>query len=93
MEHYSVEGLYLTKKGVIKLRKTGKYAQSDLELFTKLIWANNLEEAIRLATEELGGGEWREKPKVSKTTEEERMRLMGAPEFPGLSSPTKKRKK
>jgi len=93
MEHYSVEGLYLTKKGIIKLRKTGKYAQSDLELFTKLIWSNNPEEAIRLATEELGGGEWREKPKVSKTTEEERMRSMGAPEFPGFSSPPKKRKK
>lgn len=93
MEHYSVEGLYLTKKGIIKLRKTGKYAQSDLELFTKLIWSNNPEEAIRLATEELGGGEWREKPKVSKTTEEERMRSMGAPEFPGFKLPNKKRKK
>ena len=93
MEHYWVEGLYLIKKGVIKHRKTGKYAQTDLELFTKLIWANNPEEAVRLATDELGGGEWREKPKVSKTTEEERMRSMGAPEFPGFTLPIKKPKK
>ena len=42
--------------------------------------------AIQVATAELAGGEWTEGPKVSQISEEQRMRSMGAPELPGLST-------
>ncbi len=47
----------------------------------------------KLHTVELDGGEWTEAPRVSQTTEEQRMRSMRAPEFPGLSPRAPKSKK
>jgi hypothetical protein len=90
MPQYYVEGLYANKQGVKKYRKTSVYPPGSLEPFAKTIWANNPKEAIQLATTELGGGEWTEEPKVSRVTEERRMRSMGAPEFPGLTHKPKK---
>ncbi|MDD2695187.1 MAG: hypothetical protein PHD58_04620, partial [Anaerolineales bacterium] len=49
------------------------------------IWAENRAEALLLANQALAGGEWVEGPQVSQTSEEQRMRSMGAPELPGFS--------
>ena len=93
MEQYFVEGLYLTKPGVKKSKKLGKVVQSDIEPFSKSFFANSPEEAFLMATETLNGGQWVNEPKVSKISEEIRMRLMGEPELPGFSKLRKKRKK
>jgi hypothetical protein len=93
MPLYYVEGIYTNKLGAKKQRKTGAYPPDSIEPFAKTIWANSPEDAIQLATNELYGGEWTKKPKVSQLTEEQRMRSMGAPEFPGLSSPIPKSRK
>ena len=90
MEQYFVEGIYLTRQGLKKYKKLGKAAETDIEPFSKSFFANNPEEAILMATETLNGGEWVNEPKVSRTSEEARMRRMGAPELPGFSKPKKK---
>jgi len=93
MPKYYVEGLYANQQGVKRKRKTGTYPQSSLEPYAKTIWANSPKEAIQIATDELLGGEWIKGPRVSQVTEEQRMRTMGAPEFPGLSRRTLKKPK
>ncbi len=93
MPQYYVEGVFATKQGVKKKHKTGAYPVNSLEPYAKTIWANNPKEAVQIATEELAGGEWTEGPRVSQRSEEQRMRNMGAPEFPGLSSTRPKRRK
>lgn len=85
MPQYYVEGLFANKQAVKKRLKTGAYPPNSIEPYAKSIWANSPKEAIQIATAELAGGEWTEEPKVSQVTEEQRMRSMGAPEFPGLS--------
>lgn len=79
MQQYFVEGLYIPKKS---LRKTNK----TIEPYARVIWANTPVEAVQQASEELAGGQWVEAPTVSKTTEEQRMRQIGAPELPGLGT-------
>lgn len=86
MPQYYVEGLFVNKQGVKKKRKTGKYPPGSIEPYARSIWADSPKDAIQIATNELEGGEWAEGPIVSQVTEEQRMRSMGAPEFPGLSS-------
>ncbi len=92
MQQYWVEGLFIGQKGLKKAQKSGKINRADIEPFAKAIWANNPEEAIQLATEELKGGQWAEGPRVGKTTEEQRMRRIGAPELPGFAGPKTKHK-
>jgi hypothetical protein len=89
MPLYYVEGLYINKQYRKRHRKIGVYTPDALEPYAKTIWANSPKEAIQLATAELGGCEWTEEPKVSQVTEEQRMRSMGAPEFPGLAQKPK----
>jgi len=91
MPQYYVEGLYANKQVVKKKLKTGAYPPKFIEPFAKPIWANSPKEAIQIATAELAGGEWTEEPRVSLVTEEQRMRSMGAPEFPGLTTRPVKR--
>jgi len=92
MPQYYVEGLYATRQGAKKKLKTGVYPPSSIEPYARTIWANSSKEAIQIATTELAGGEWTEGPHVSQITEEQRMRSMGAPEFPGLAAkPSKSR--
>jgi hypothetical protein len=92
MPHYYVDGLFANQQGVKKKHKTGSYPPNTIEPYAKTIWANSAKEALQIATSELGGGEWTEGPHVSQVTEEQRMRSMRAPEFPGLSvRATKKR--
>ena len=81
MEAYWIEGLYITRRGVLKARKNGKISPVDIEPFAKSFWANNAQEALQLATEAIHGGEWTEGPKVSRTSEEQRMRSLGAPNY------------
>lgn len=94
MLQFYVEGLYANKQGVRKKHRTGTYPANSIEPYAKTIWANSPKEAIQIATSELDGGEWTKGPRVSQTTEEQRMRSKGEAEFPGLSAGrTKKRKK
>lgn len=94
MPQYYVEGLFANKQGVKKKLKTGIYPPGSIEPYARSIWANSPKDAIQIATNELEGGAWTEGPKVSQVTEEQRMRSMGAPELPGLSSkPASKRKR
>jgi len=92
MQQYWVEGLYITRQGVNKSKKSGKTTDSDIEPFAQTIWATNQEDAIRMAGEEIGGGRWVEGPTVSGISEEQRMRNQGAPELPGLGGSRKKQK-
>jgi hypothetical protein len=93
MEQYYVEGLFANKQGVKKARKTGSLPLSSIEPFARTIWANSPDEAIRLATQELDGGEWTEGPRVSRMSEEQRMRDLGAPQLPGFGPAAKKKRK
>jgi hypothetical protein len=92
MEQYWVEGLFANAAGVRKARKSGVYPPSAIEPYAKGLWANSPDEALHLATETLKGGEWLENPVVSRLTEEQRMRAIGAPEFPGLEAPARKKR-
>ncbi len=94
MAQFYIEGVFVTSLGLKKKRKTGAYPAGSIEPYAKTIWANSPQEAIQIATQELAGGAWTEGPYVSQMTEEQRMRSMGAPEIPGLSSrPANKRKR
>ena len=90
MKAYWIEGVYLTKQGVKKARRSGKAAAADLSPFGKVIWAATPEEALRQAGEMLAGGEWQDGPRLSLKSEEQRMRQMGMPELPGLGTKKKK---
>lgn len=90
MPQYYIEGLFANRQAVKKKRKTGVYPPDSIEPYAKTIWANNPKEAISFAATDLEGGEWTEGPHISLTTEEQRMRSMGAPEFPGLAPRTPK---
>ena len=93
MEQYYVEGVYINQQGVKKARKSGVAPPSSIEPFAKTIWANSLEEALQLATQDLKGGQWTEGPHVSRLSEEQRMRDLGAPQFPGFTASAKKKRK
>ena len=89
METYWVEGLFIPAK--MRNKKTVTGGLSKVEPFAKTIWANSEAEAVRLATDELAGGQWVEGPIVNRQSEEQRMRAMNAPELPGMDV-VKKRK-
>jgi hypothetical protein len=93
MPKYYIEGLFANKQGVKKKRKTGTYPPDCIEPYAKTIWANSAVEAIQIATSDLEGGEWTKQPRVSQVSEEQRMRSMGAPEFPGLTPRKPKNRK
>jgi hypothetical protein len=93
MPQYFIEGLFANKMGVKQKNKTGTYPASSIEPYARTIWANSPQEAIQIATAELEGGVWTEGPHFSRVTEEQRMRSMGAPEFPDLIVPPPKKRK
>lgn len=84
MQKFYIEGVFLTKRGVQKSKKSGRYSSVELEPFARTFWAESAAEAIRQAAEALDGGQWVEGPSLGKKSEEDRMRSMGAPELPGL---------
>lgn len=86
MEAYYVEGIFITRKGLKKAQKSVQAAPADLEPFAQRIYANSPQEALQIAEAALQGGRWWEKPRVSKITEEQRMRQAGAPELPGFDT-------
>jgi hypothetical protein len=88
MKLYWVEGLYLPGKRVKKAGKAS--AAGTLEPFAKSYWANSPNEALQMALEDLKGGQWIKGPKISTTSEEKRMRNLGAPELPGIDGSIKK---
>jgi hypothetical protein len=92
MKHYFVEGVFVSVAGLKQFRKSGKINPTDIEPFAKSYWVSDPEEALRLATDDLNGGQWKEKPKISQTSEEQRMRQIGAPELPGFGTQKKNRK-
>lgn len=93
MEQYYIEGVYATRQGVKKARKNGLVPLAYIEPYARTVWANSPNEAIQIATAELEGGEWTEGPRVSKMSEEQRMRVVGAPELPGFGAPIRKKRK
>src|SRR4030065_987177 len=74
MEQYWVEGLFANRQGIRKEQKTGVMPASAIEPFARALWANSPDEAVRMATEALKGGRWIESPRISRLTEEQRMR-------------------
>ena len=93
MPQYYGEGLYATRQGLKKAQKSGLVPLSCIEPYAKTIWANSPDEAIRIASEDLQGGAWTEGPRLSRTSEEQRMRQMGAPELPGFGAPGRAKKR
>jgi len=79
MERYLAEGLYFPKA---KSKKT----KPVLEPFARSYWANSAQEAVEMATADLQGGTWQKAPRLSQTSEEQRMRQQGQPELPGFGS-------
>lgn len=90
MPYYYVEGLYITRAGRRRALKSGRVSAGNVEPFARSFYANSPAEALQMAAEALEGGEWVEPPRLSQTSEEQRMRQMGAPELPGLRMPAKK---
>jgi hypothetical protein len=88
MKQYWVEGLLMAKAG------TGRSKNSTAKPYSQSFWANSPQEAVQMALQEVPGARWLEGPTVSETSEEKRMRALGAPELPGLGfEPAKKPKK
>ncbi len=75
-------------EGLVQPRGRGKKT-APVEAFSRAYWAETASEALRSAENDLNGGAWVESPKVSLTSEAERMRSMGAPELPGMPAPKK----
>ncbi len=78
MKAYSVEGLVIIKSSRGKSGAPHPYSHT--------FWANSSAEALQMALESNPGARWVEGPEVSGTTEEQRMRALGAPELPGMES-------
>jgi hypothetical protein len=85
MKRYYVEGLFIPRKNLKKVRQGSRPVPKEVEPFARTFWANDPAEALRLAAESLDGGQWLEPPRISLTSEEQRMRQAGAPELPGFA--------
>lgn len=81
MKQYWVEGL-------VQPRGRGKKS-APVEPFSRAYWAETAAEALKSAEGDLMGAAWVEEPRVSLTSEAERMHAMGAPELPGMPAPKK----
>jgi hypothetical protein len=84
MKRYYVEGLFIPRKNLKKVQPGKRLPLKTAEPFSRSFWANDPEEALRLAAEALDGGQWLQIPKISLISEEQRMRQAGAPELPGF---------
>ena len=92
MKSFFVEGLFVNRKGIQNARQRGEIPSGNFELYAKTVWALDADDAIRIATEDIHGGEWMDGPKVSNSSEEQRMRDLGAPELPGLGNHKRKKR-
>jgi hypothetical protein len=78
MKLYWVEGL-IAPKGAAGRGKNGV-----TKPFSESVWANSPQEAIQMTLQSNPGIRWVEGPSVSETSEEQRMRAIGAPRLPGI---------
>jgi hypothetical protein len=92
MKQYWIEGIYKPQKSVKHSTKSAPAQSSTVEPFYMAFWAESPEEALNAAMEEIHAGQWLEGPRISQTSEEQRMRAIGAPELPGME-PVKKKSK
>jgi len=93
MRKYWIKGLYLEPAGLKKMKENGRIPQEDLDTIEIACWAESPEEALQEVEQQFTDGKWIEGPEVVETSEEQRMRAMGAPELPGMSIPKSRRKK
>jgi hypothetical protein len=92
MKQYWIEGVYKPQKSSKHTDKGNHPKSITAEPFYMAFWAESPEEALNAAIEEINGGQWLEGPRISQTSEEQRMRAMGAPELPGMLPVKKSRK-
>jgi hypothetical protein len=92
MKQYWIEGLYKSQS-ISKQTNNRKAQPLTIEPFYMAFWAESPEEALNSAIEEIKGGQWVEGPRISQTSEEQRMRAIGAPELPGFEAAKKDRKR
>ncbi len=86
MKLYWIEGLLAARNRPSQGKTAG------VKPFSQSYWANTPEEAIQMAMSEFPRARWIEGPTATQTSEEQRMRKMGAPELPGLGFiPTRKK--
>jgi hypothetical protein len=93
MRKYWIKGLFLEPAGFKKLKKNGQIPRENLNSVEIACWADSPEEALREVGQQFTGGKWIEGPEVLETSEEQRMRAMGAPELPGFGNAKSRRKK
>lgn len=79
-------------EGLVQPRGRGKKA-APVETFSRAYWAETSADALHSAENDLNGSAWVEGPRVSLTSEAERMHSLGAPELPGMPAPRKTGKK
>lgn len=77
MKLFWIEGLISQKADASR-----KNRSSTTKPFSQSYWANTAQEALQLALQDNPKLRWIEGPSVSETSEEQRMRAMGAPELP-----------
>ena len=78
MKQFWIDGLLALRSGSSRGKNVG------VKLYSQSYWANTAQEAVNLALQANPGARWIEGPTVSETSEEQRMRAIGAPELPGL---------
>ena len=79
MKLFWIEGLLAPRSGSARGKNVG------IKPYSQSFWANSPQEAVNLALQANSSDRWIEGPTVSETSEEQRMRAMGAPELPGLN--------
>lgn len=76
MIQFFVEGVVSLPAGKNRARRS-----SEAQPFSRSYWANNAEEALQMARDDMPGGQWLEGPRLARQSEEQRMRKAGAPEL------------
>jgi hypothetical protein len=76
MKLFWIEGLISSKESSSRKNNT------VTKPFSQSYWANSAQEALQLAMQDHPKTRWVEGPSVVETSEEQRMRAMGAPELP-----------
>ena len=87
MKPFYIEGVYQPRQTPKKAARPGAAPAGGVEPYAKTIWANSVDEAIRLAKDEMEGVVWVEGPRQGRKSEEKRMQELGAPQLPGFDVP------
>lgn len=81
MNQYWVKGKYISRRHSQNMGNSDE-SHGVIELFGKSYWAYDANDALAAAQIDINGGKWIGEPVVSETSEEMRMRAIGAPELP-----------